>query len=118
MAQTRADEDADEAIEEERVELLGRNLLLAVEAIDNEIGQRQSQTPHQRIPTYLDWAKRQGYLRGRPNNHDKRGLLSETKPKPAQLNIKAEVHDVAILHDVFLALHVEKARVAHGGLAA
>ena len=82
MAQARADEDADEAVEEERVELLGRNLLLAVEAIDNEIGQRQSQTPHQRIPTYFYRAKRQGYLRGRPNNHDKRGLLSETRPKP------------------------------------
>ena len=37
---------------------------------------------------------------------------------PGRLDVEAEVHDVAILHDIFLALDVEQAGIAHGGFGA
>ena len=35
-----------------------------------------------------------------------------------RLNVEAEVHNVAILHDVFFALDVEQASFSHGGFTA
>lgn len=50
MSESCTDEDADEAVEEERVELLVRYLLALVEPSDDEVGEDEPHCPHQRVP--------------------------------------------------------------------
>ena len=66
MAKARTDEDADEAVEEERVELLVRNLLAPVEPSDDEVGKDESHSPHQRVPLDAERAKSYGIEVGLP----------------------------------------------------
>lgn len=49
VPQTCANQDADEAVEEERVELLVGDALSAVEPLHNEVGGAQAQHPEQRV---------------------------------------------------------------------
>ena len=50
MAQTGADKDAEEAVDEQRVEQLVLDFLLLVQPLDNEVSQCQADEPAQRVP--------------------------------------------------------------------
>ena len=50
MAQTGADKDAEEAVDEQRVEQLVLDFLLFVQPFDNEVSQCQADEPAQRVP--------------------------------------------------------------------
>ena len=50
VAEACADEDADEAIEKERVELALRDALCLIESVDHDVGRYQSDTPEEAVP--------------------------------------------------------------------
>ena len=68
VAEPCADKDADEAIEEEGVELFARNALAAVETGYDEVGQHESDSPAERIPAQAEVADVQGDEIGVPDD--------------------------------------------------
>lgn len=68
VAEARTDEDADEAIEEKRVELALRDALCLIELIDDDIGRYQSDTPEEAVPMERETADGEHFLRWLPEN--------------------------------------------------
>ena len=66
VSQACADEDAYEAIDEERVEESFLHLLLAVEPLHDEIGECEADEPAQRIPVDGEPPEREGGVGGVP----------------------------------------------------
>ena len=56
MPQACPNQYAEEAVEEERVKLLLRQLLMAVKFVDHKVCQRQTNTPKQGVPAQGDGA--------------------------------------------------------------
>ena len=68
VAEARTDEDADEAIEEKRVELALRDALCLIELIDDDIGRYQSDTPEEAVPMERETADGEHFLRWLPED--------------------------------------------------
>ena len=64
-----ADDDADEAVEKERLKLVLRNFLLLVEVIGGHVGQRQTDAPTETVPTHAERSYAEGFHGGIPENH-------------------------------------------------
>ena len=97
MPQTRTNQYTYETIDEQRVEKFVLDALLLVKALNNKICQQKSYEPTQRIPT----ERPESLHVWIPDNihqfvHNQGGLLY----------VKTEVHDVAVLHHIVLALQI------------
>ena len=68
VAEARAYEYADEAVDEQRVEQLGLDFLLLVEPPDYEVGGQQAHEPAQRIPAQREAAEMEGHEVGVPED--------------------------------------------------
>ena len=69
VPEARADDDADETVEEERLKLVLRNFLLLVEVIGCHVGQRQTDAPTETVPTHAERSYAEGFHGGIPENH-------------------------------------------------
>ena len=68
MAQTSTYQDTEEAVECKRVEIFVLNLLLLIEALNQEVGQNHSDDPHQSVPANLNRAQVELFDVGLPND--------------------------------------------------
>lgn len=68
MTQTRTDQDAHKAIDEQGLKLLGRDLLTLIEFQHHHVGQCQPDTPTDAVPPHAERAQRKDHLRRIPND--------------------------------------------------
>ena len=71
MAESGANEHADEAVEEEGLELLVFYFLQTVEALDDEVGGEEAEAPEQAVPADAEGADGEGFDGGLPVNEKK-----------------------------------------------
>jgi len=123
MPQSTAYQHTEEDVEEQWVELFIRNLLLLVELAHEQIAQEQAQHPASGIISYGDRTQLQQDRARVPNDiveqicHHIDILLWECQAAAwhSELYIEAEVHDVAILYHIVLALDAELTSLADSG---
>ena len=112
MTQTGTDENAQKTVDEERVEELVLDFLLFVKFFNYQISQQQSYQPTERVPTDGDKTQTKGHLAGIPNDIEKVVHIFNK----LGLHIEAEMHDVAVLHHIVLALDTQFSCFANGRL--
>ena len=71
VAESGADEHADEAVEEEGLELLVFYFLQTVEALDDEVGGEEAEAPEQAVPADAEGADGEGFDGGLPVDEEK-----------------------------------------------